>query len=146
LNKFAIPTILLATVMVAGMFAFMPVEQATTVHDSILSSIEIRDIYADIDDAADGDSDPVTIDFILVSKDGDAITGLDAADMDAESTAGTDTGVITIGLDVDDAGDGAYRITLTPANTWDAGRTSIVLTATDDDGNSASTLLVVDIP
>ena len=32
MNKFAIPTILLTTVMVAGMFAFMPVEQASTVH------------------------------------------------------------------------------------------------------------------
>jgi len=35
MNKFAIPTILVATVMVAGMFAFMPVEQASTVHGTI---------------------------------------------------------------------------------------------------------------
>jgi len=34
MNKFAIPTILLDTVMVAGMFAFMPVERASTVHTS----------------------------------------------------------------------------------------------------------------
>ena len=32
MNKLVIPTILLATVMVAGMFAFMPVEQASTIH------------------------------------------------------------------------------------------------------------------
>jgi len=32
MNKLTIPTILVATVMVAGMFAFMPVEQASTVH------------------------------------------------------------------------------------------------------------------
>ena len=32
MNKIAIPAILVATVMVAGMFAFMPVEQASTVH------------------------------------------------------------------------------------------------------------------
>jgi len=32
MNKFAIPAILAVTVMVAGMFAFMPVEQASTVH------------------------------------------------------------------------------------------------------------------
>jgi len=31
-NKLAIPAILVATVMVAGMFAFMPVEDAATVH------------------------------------------------------------------------------------------------------------------
>ena len=32
MNKLAIPAILVATVMVAGMFAFIPVEQASTVH------------------------------------------------------------------------------------------------------------------
>ena len=32
MKKFAIPAILVATVMVAGVFAFMPVEQASTVH------------------------------------------------------------------------------------------------------------------
>ena len=34
MNKLTIPTILVATVMVAGVFAFMPVEQASTVHTS----------------------------------------------------------------------------------------------------------------
>jgi len=34
MNKLTIPTILVATVMVAGIFAFMPVEQASTVHTS----------------------------------------------------------------------------------------------------------------
>jgi len=32
MNKLMIPAILVATVMVAGMFAFIPVEQASTVH------------------------------------------------------------------------------------------------------------------
>jgi len=35
MNKLTIPTILVATVMVAGIFAFMPVQQASTVHDTI---------------------------------------------------------------------------------------------------------------
>ena len=35
MNKLTIPTILVATVMVAGIFAFMPVEQASTVHTTI---------------------------------------------------------------------------------------------------------------
>ena len=39
MNKFAIPTILLATVMVAGMFAFIPVNQASTVHNTIVDDI-----------------------------------------------------------------------------------------------------------
>jgi len=45
MNKLVIPTILLATVMVAGMFAFMPVEQASTVHDTVRSNtLEIIDV------------------------------------------------------------------------------------------------------
>ena len=35
MNKLTIPTILAATVMIAGMFAFMPIEQASTVHTTI---------------------------------------------------------------------------------------------------------------
>ena len=34
MNKLAIPAILTATVLMAGMFAFSPVEQASTVHTS----------------------------------------------------------------------------------------------------------------
>ena len=35
MNKLTIPAILVATVMVAGIFAFMPVEQASTVHTTL---------------------------------------------------------------------------------------------------------------
>jgi len=35
MNKLTIPAILVATVMVAGIFAFMPVQQASTVHTTI---------------------------------------------------------------------------------------------------------------
>ena len=35
MSKLAFPAILVATVMVAGIFAFMPVEQASTVHTTI---------------------------------------------------------------------------------------------------------------
>ena len=34
MNKFAIPTLLLGVVMIAGIFAFMPVQEASTVHTS----------------------------------------------------------------------------------------------------------------
>jgi len=37
MNKFAIPAILVAVVMVAGLFAAMPIEQASTVHTTILA-------------------------------------------------------------------------------------------------------------
>ena len=38
MNKLTIPAILVATVMVAGIFAFMPVQQASTVHTTIIAS------------------------------------------------------------------------------------------------------------
>jgi len=38
MNKFTIPTILAVTVLVAGIFAFMPIEQASTVHTTIQAS------------------------------------------------------------------------------------------------------------
>ena len=51
MNKIAIPALLVATVMVAGAFAFMPVEQASTVHTSgtltLSSSADVTDILLD---------------------------------------------------------------------------------------------------
>jgi len=47
MNKFAIPAILVATVMVAGIFAFMPVQQASTVHTSgTITTVNDADIAA----------------------------------------------------------------------------------------------------
>ena len=39
MNKFVIPSILTAIVLIAGIFAFMPVEKASTVHDEIIAAI-----------------------------------------------------------------------------------------------------------
>jgi len=38
LNKLLIPTILTAIVLIAGVFAFMPIDKASTVHTSIIAS------------------------------------------------------------------------------------------------------------
>jgi len=35
MNKLAIPIVLLAVIMVAGIFAFSPVDTASTVHDTV---------------------------------------------------------------------------------------------------------------
>jgi len=40
MNKLAIPAVLAATVLIAGMFAFMPVEKASTVHSSIIAALQ----------------------------------------------------------------------------------------------------------
>ena len=55
LNKIAIPTILAATIMVAGIFAFMPVEQASTVHTTIQGAGSVIGIPGNVDIATDLD-------------------------------------------------------------------------------------------
>jgi len=40
MSKLMIPAILVATIMVAGIFAFMPVQQASTVHDTIQTNVD----------------------------------------------------------------------------------------------------------
>ena len=44
MNKLTIPAILAATVMVAGIFAFMPVEQASTVHTTSTATVSAATI------------------------------------------------------------------------------------------------------
>ena len=41
MHKLVIPGILLAVIMIAGGFAFIPVEEASTIHDSLLENIKI---------------------------------------------------------------------------------------------------------
>ena len=53
MSKLAIPAILVATVMVAGMFAFAPVEQASTVH----TTVGVLNVAS----AADVDTSAVTV-------------------------------------------------------------------------------------
>ena len=89
MNKLTIPAILVATVMVAGIFAFMPVQQASTVHDTILAGTsEIRtasfngnDCKNDADDGTltltlDGTTDAALV--VAILYDGDEAT--DAGD------------------------------------------------------------------
>ena len=68
MNKIAIPALLVATVMVAGAFAFLPVEQASTVHTTAagqgINSEELTDATP-----ANGDTYGVTCttDYTLLS-------------------------------------------------------------------------------
>ena len=43
MNKIVIPAILAATVLVAGMFALMPVQKASTVHTAITAAVSDLD-------------------------------------------------------------------------------------------------------
>ena len=55
MNKIVIPAILGITVLVAGIFAFMPVEKAGTVHTTIIASISDANVVGIVDSAVDFD-------------------------------------------------------------------------------------------
>lgn len=45
MNKIIIPSILTATILIAGMFALMPVDKASTVHTTIISNRLVQTTY-----------------------------------------------------------------------------------------------------
>jgi len=100
MNKLTIPAILVATVMVAGIFAFMPIEQASTVHQSttgpqrlsediILVTVEdtdlviecpatsngcvILDVYIEENDTVGGGGADIDLGAVTATIDGDAV-------------------------------------------------------------------------
>jgi len=82
MNKFTIPIILTATILVAGIFALMPVEQATTVHTTIQASQTVSKSDVDVTPASVTDAalasvtadEGGTITSILVDSVGDTTT------------------------------------------------------------------------
>jgi len=63
MNKLTIPAILAATIMVAGIFAFMPVEQASTVHTISSSGLITEAETSTILDDASADTHTITYTF-----------------------------------------------------------------------------------
>ena len=58
MNKLAIPAILAATVMVAGLFAFAPVQTASTVHNTVTEDYDsFLDLMCDEWDGVSYDSE-----------------------------------------------------------------------------------------
>ena len=56
LNNKLIPALLIAVVMVAGAFAFAPIDQASTVHTTISDDLDaLADVLCDIIDGEDYD-------------------------------------------------------------------------------------------
>ena len=117
MKKIVIPTVLAATIIVAGMFAFMPVQRAATVH-STLAGMDIQDIFASASDA-----NTVTVDVQLVNADGSFVAG---ATFTATSVVGN-LGTITV-TEVAES-NGAYRLTLDTQNNLPTGRSDISLKA-----------------
>jgi len=143
LNKLIIPSILGIIVLIAGVSAFSPLNEATTVHTTVTSAISISDVFADVGTADSANNDEITVDFVISEQSGDVIAGLVAGDFATDFIAGTTVpGAVTVV--VTESGSGGYRLTIAPTNNWDAGRTNIVLTATSD-ALEATTLIVVDL-
>ena len=58
MNKMTIPSLLLGIVMIAGIFAFMPVYEASTVHTTIQSTtVRIVEVTAEERGTGAGDQD-----------------------------------------------------------------------------------------
>jgi len=95
MNRYTIPAILTVTVLLAGMFAFMPVEQASTVHDTIqASSIQIQTVDSTPASFAIADDDEMRIS----STDAYLVLGIECtfADTDNSVSDATPGPVITV--------------------------------------------------
>ena len=65
LNKIIIPAALVATVVIAGIFAFMPVEKASTVHGSLATSASITTLSNTVTSEADDQNRAIDFYFNL---------------------------------------------------------------------------------
>jgi len=93
MNKLTIPTILAATVMVAGIFAFMPVEQASTVHTTIqATTAQIQSVDSTAADFAVTTDDELRIS----SSDAYQLIGLTCTWTDPQGTLDVPAGAITV--------------------------------------------------
>jgi len=157
------PTILVATVMVAGIFAFMPVQQASTVHESIQASTAQVDcttsanILTRADDAVGSneatDTETVQIraggaNFILMDieitmvsdpdDDGDALS-FAAGDVNVDGVATPDASwaIADFLVAVDDAGEDAKAFPTSFLGVED--NVIITITEDQDDANEIGT-------
>ena len=78
MTKLTIPAILAATIMVAGIFAFMPVEQASTVHTTIVADLgRTSSVILDAATIADpGNSATSTVTVVQAATAGNVINGI----------------------------------------------------------------------
>ena len=70
LNKILIPAALLATVIIAGIFAFMPVEKASTVHGNLATSASVTTLTSNVESEADGQNRAIDFYFNMTHPGG----------------------------------------------------------------------------
>jgi hypothetical protein len=96
MKKIVIPAILTATVLLAGMFAFMPVEKASTVHTTILNSAGVNSDT----EAGDGDIDNDSM-IQITGTEPFCVLALYIFETDAEVDA--DDAIDIVGIEIDDS-------------------------------------------
>jgi len=142
MNKLMIPVILVATVMVAGAFAFMPVEQATTVHTTILGT----NVAIDVVDEVVGDNTATTaFDFDLNLAGiaaGEHFTATFIIEMTDTDTAGTVTSTVLIQVFDGDGFVDAAVAEPTPANA--GSDTATITVAGESSGTGVEIRFTVD--
>jgi hypothetical protein len=146
MKKIAIPAILAATVLIAGLFAFMPIEKASTVHSTITggSVFQVTSNTFALP-AANGGTGTLTItapaatDIIVYS----VACNLSAPDNDAATIAVTNNGInlgTLTNVPVLAAGTANFEVVLGAPIAVNSGTTMTVVHtdadgATDTDGN-----------
>ncbi|MBM3896615.1 MAG: hypothetical protein FJ360_02580 [Thaumarchaeota archaeon] len=134
MNKFLIPAALVATVVIAGIFAFMPVEKASTVHGNLASSTDVTTINTNVDSEADNLDRSVTFskNYSLFESDSNAGVVLVLVDDDATDT----TGRIVVGAkkNADPNNSGVFE-----CGAVDAGGTAVGTNATSSSTGTATT-------
>ena len=109
MNKIAIPALLLGVVMIAGAFAFMPVQEASTVHLSGAGSgsanefLNVTLVLAGDKDAGsnnaivlDDGEDTSLVGILVTDSAGAPVVGLVAADFTAAVTSLDGAAVVTV--------------------------------------------------
>jgi len=150
MNKIAIPTLLLGVVMIAGAFAFMPVQEASTVHTGGLTTIntlEHLNVSVTNGGVTVGDTplwtlangEDTEVYYVTVTDGaGVAVTTLIAADFTGLATpiGGSPAATLVFTAEV---GSGVYSMTLDAADLGAAGFIDYLLTVTVDDLNNDDT-------
>jgi hypothetical protein len=144
MKKIVIPTILTATVLIAGMFAFMPIEKAQTVHTTILAgtmepfSVACTSVTLA---AADDDGD------ITLTVDTEPIVLMSATFQTNTVATDADDTVAVTALTVDDAGIGTEAAATLTDVVFDAAPTEgdILSMFSGADAQTIAPLIVDDV-
>ena len=98
MNKILIPTILVATVIVAAIFAFMPVEKAVSVHTTLQSSSSADTQTTTLQGSIDKQDRILSFHFMTGTKNLNSTTGANILPFKDEAWTGNVTVIVSDGF------------------------------------------------